>query len=368
MREIVLWCLFFGWIAPSGAHTGSPAAAATPADAAVGNAATEAPATPAITAVDSVALTVHDIDRSADFYSKVLEFVPESDREVIGDDYERLFGVFGMRLRVLRLRLGDEHIELMQFLTPRGRPIEADMHANDRAFQHVAIIVSNMKAAYERLRSFKVEHASTAPQRLPDWNVNAAGIEAFYFRDPDGHYLEILAFPADKGAAKWHASDGRLFLGIDHTAIVVTDTDSSLHFYRNLLGLRTVGSSENYGTEQEHLNNVFGARLRITSLRSAEGPGIELLEYLTPRSGRAPPSDTIPADLWYWQINLRTEEPASLERRLREANVQTVSPRTIDARDGALGFRSGVIARDPDGHANLIAHYARSAERGPTIH
>jgi catechol 2,3-dioxygenase-like lactoylglutathione lyase family enzyme len=316
--------------------------------------------------VDSVALTVHDIDRSADFYSRVLEFVPEADHEVIGDDYERLFGVFGMRLRVLRLRLGEEHIELMQFLTPRGRPIETDMHANDRAFQHVAIIVSDMKAAYERLRSFKVEHASTAPQRLPDWNVKAAGIEAFYFRDPDGHYLEILAFPADKGAAKWHVSDGRLFLGIDHTAIVVTDTDSSLHFYQNLLGLRAIGSSENYGTEQEHLNNVFGARLRITSLRAAEGPGIELLEYLTPRTGRAPPSDTLPSDLWYWQINLRTEEPARLESRLREAHVQTLSPRTIDARDGALGFRNGVIARDPDGHANLIAHYAR--ERDPTTH
>ena len=40
------------------------------------------------------------------------------------------------------------------------------------------------------------------------------------------------------------------------------------------------GTSENYGVEQEHLNNVFGARLRITALRAARGPGVELLEYL----------------------------------------------------------------------------------------
>ena len=45
--------------------------------------------------------------------------------------------------------------------------------------------------------------------------------------------------------------------------------------------MRVAGESENYGTEQEHLNNVFGAHLRITSLRSSSGIGIEFLEYLS---------------------------------------------------------------------------------------
>ena len=52
-------------------------------------------------------------------------------------------------------------------------------------------------------------------------------------------------------------------------AIVVADTDVSLAFYRDALGMRVAGSSENYGSEQEHLNNIFGARLRITALRAA---------------------------------------------------------------------------------------------------
>ena len=43
-------------------------------------------------------------------------------------------------------------------------------------------------------------------------------------------------------------------------------------FYRNVLGLRVADESENYDTEQEHLNNVFAARLRITSLRASSGP------------------------------------------------------------------------------------------------
>ena len=121
-----------------------------------------------------------------------------------------------------------------------------------------------MDRAYKLLRGNKVKHASTGPQRLPEWNKNAAGIQAFYFRDPDGHFLEVLAFPPDKGAAKWHEQNGRLFLGIDHTAIVISDTDASLRFYRDVLGLKVVGESENHGPEQERLNNVFGARLRIT--------------------------------------------------------------------------------------------------------
>lgn len=73
------------------------------------------------------------------------------------------------------------------------------------------------------------------------------------------------------------------------SAIVVKDTETSLRFYRDRLGLRIVGASENFGTEQEHLNNVFGARLRITTLRAAKGPAIELLEYLTRgTAGRCP--------------------------------------------------------------------------------
>ncbi len=187
--------------------------------------------------MEAPGLTVSDMDRSVEFFTRVLTFEKVSDVEVAGEAYERLQGVFGLRMRVVRMRLGDEQIELTEYLAPRGRPVPEDARSNDRSFQHVAIIVSDMDRAYRVLREHKVQHASTGPQRLPDWNKNAAGIEAFYFKDPDGHALEILAFPADKGAAKWHQATDKLFLGIDHTAIVVGDTDASLRFYRDTLGL-----------------------------------------------------------------------------------------------------------------------------------
>ena len=307
-----------------------------------------------VSSVDSISLTVSDMDRAVEFYTTVLTFEKIADREVAGDEYEHLFGVFGLRVRAVRLRLGSEYLELLQFLAPRGRPFPVDSRSNDRWFQHMAIVVSDMAAAYSRLRSFKVEHASSGPQRLPDWNPNASGIEAFYFRDPDGHYLEVLAFPAGKGLPKWHESHGSLFLGIDHTAIVVSDTAASLHFYRDVLGLRVVGTSENYGTEQEHLNNVFGAHLRITSLRAAHGPGVEFLEYLAPRTGRALPADTKADDLWYWQINMHTASLAA-SKVLDDAHVETASPEFVRLPGSPLGWGSGILAHDPDGHTSLIA-------------
>src|SRR3989475_5422165 len=262
--------------------------------------------------VDAIGITVSDMDRAVDFYSKVLTFEKVSDTEVAGENYEHLEGVFGLRMRVVRMRLGDEFIELAEYLAPRGRPIPVDSHSNDRWFQHIAIIVSDMDKAYARLRQSKVEHASSGPQQLPDWNKNAAGISAFYFKDPDGHPVEVLQLPRDKGLDKWRRPTDRLLLGIDHTAIVVSDTDASLRFYRDLLGMRVAGESENYGTEQEHLNNVFGARLRITAMRAERGPGIEFLQYITPRNGRPYPADASASDLFHWHTSVLTSDVAGL--------------------------------------------------------
>ena len=304
--------------------------------------------------VGPIGMTVSDMDASIDFYSRVLSFEKVSDVEVTGEEYERLQGVFGLRMRVVRMKLGDEFIELTEYLTPKGRPVPVDSRSNDRWFQHIAIITGDMDKAYALLRQHKVEHASTGPQRLPDWNKNAGGIKAFYFRDPDKHWLEILQFPKDKGDAKWQRND-RLFLGIDHTAIVVGNTEASLKFYRDVLGLSIAGTSENYGTEQEHLNNVFGARLRITSLRAGGGgPGIEFLEYLAPRDGRPVPADARASDLSHWQTTLVVNTVDVFAQRLLTENFRFVSPGVVAIDENRLGFSKGLLARDPDGHVMAL--------------
>ena len=309
-----------------------------------------------ISAVDTIGMTVSDMDRAVRFFTDVLTFEKTSDGEVAGREYELLTGVFGARMRIVRLRLGDETLELTEFLAPKGRAIPADMRPNDRSFQHVAIIVSDMSEAYDRLRRAGVRHGSTGPQRLPDWNANAGGISAFYFRDPDQHFLEILHFPAGKGLPKWQRTD-KLFLGIDHTAIVVDDTDETLKLYRDAFQFHVAGTSENYDVEQEHLNNVFGARLRITALRAPAGPGIELLEYLAPRDGRASPVDLHANDVAHWQTTLVAANPERVDDLLRTRLFSLVSPRLVTLPSSALGVGSAIVIRDPDGHALRVASH-----------
>ena len=298
--------------------------------------------------VEAIGMTVSDADRSIEFYSHVLHFTKISDTEVYGENVERLKGVFGVRARIVRMRLGEEQIELTEYLAPRGRSIQEDSRSNDRWFQHIAIVVRDMDEAYAWLRRNKVQHASSGPQTLPTWNPNAAGIRAFYFKDPDGHNLEILQFPIGKGDPKWHRPGNDLFMGIDHTAIVVADTDRSLAFYRDRLAMHIVGESENYGTEQEHLNNVAGARLRITSLHAMSGPGVELLEYLAPRDGRAAPGDIHSNDLAHWETLIRAKNVSEQWQRLR-LSIPLVSS-DVEELAASTGTVKEFLLKDPDGH------------------
>jgi catechol 2,3-dioxygenase-like lactoylglutathione lyase family enzyme len=79
-----------------------------------------------VRAVGPIGMTVGDMERSVAFYSRVLDFEKVFDVEIWGPDWERLQGVFGLRLRVVRMRLGQETLELIEYLTPRGRPVPAD--------------------------------------------------------------------------------------------------------------------------------------------------------------------------------------------------------------------------------------------------
>lgn len=306
--------------------------------------------------VAAVGVTVADLDRSLEFFTGRLGFERRGAAvEASGPEWERLTGVFAARGRTATVCLGDECLELVDYLAPEGDPFPAGSRSNDRWFQHVAIVVSDMAAAYSRLVEAGVEHISTAPQRLPEWNPNAGGIEAFYFRDGDGHALELIAYPPGKGDPRWQAKD-RLFLGIDHTAIAVTDTEASLAFWRSALDLEVAGASENWGPEQERLNNVFAARLRITGLRAPGGGiGVEFLEYLAPSDGRDAPRDLASNDLAHWQVRLAVDDPEREAADARRGGGRWVSPGSVELADRRLGYGRGALVRDPDGHGVLLS-------------
>jgi catechol 2,3-dioxygenase-like lactoylglutathione lyase family enzyme len=309
--------------------------------------------------VGAIGVTVSEMNRSVKFYNEVLGFKKVSDVELVGKPYEQLEGIFGLHIRVVRMQLGDEFIELTDYLTSGGRRIPEDAKSNDLVFQHIAIVVSDMEKAYERLRKFNVEYVSTSPQTLPKTITGAEGIKAFYFHDPDNHNLELIYFPKDKGRPKWHVTGDKLFLGIDHTAIGVSNSEESHKFYGDLLGLQQKGESWNKGVEQEHLNNVEGASLHITGYRANKGPGIEFLQYLKPGPGKIYPGDSRADDIWHWQTTLVVDDVEALFNEFLHSSYRMISTSLVNLQTSHDADAKAFIVRDPDGHAMLIVGAGR---------
>ena len=225
----------------------------------------------------SLVLTTPEGHRLSGFYEAALGFRRLGVERRSGPDFERLTGVQGGASAII-LGLGEEVIELMQFDCP-GRPYPADAVSSDLCFQHFAIVVADIELAYRKLLSVRgwTAISTDGPQRLP---ASSGGVIAFKFRDPDGHPLELLAFPNGQMPAFWQArTSGDLFLGIDHSAIGVADSAASIAFYEGL-GLRVAARSLITGPEQARLDAVKAARVEVTALQPEQAtPHIELLCY-----------------------------------------------------------------------------------------
>jgi catechol 2,3-dioxygenase-like lactoylglutathione lyase family enzyme len=306
--------------------------------------------------VKTIGFTVADVDREANFFTKVLQFERVSDFRLIGSEYGKLQGVFNANMRIVHLRLGDQIVELTQYVSPpAGRPIPVPSFSNDKWFEHMAIVVRDMDAAYRILQENNVQQISAHPITIPPSNPGAAGIKAIKFHDPERHDLELIYFPPGKGDASWHKPTNKLFLGLDHTAMTVESSETAVTFYRDLLGLKVGTVTLNTGTTQEVLDGLFNDTCLVTAMMPASAPPhIELLEYKTPPGGRPMPSDTKGNDLWHWQTTVVTKDIAALSDRLRKAGAQFITPEAVAIPPDAqarLEFKRAIMVRDPTGHA-----------------
>ena len=300
--------------------------------------------------IQAISLTVTNADRSGEFYTKALGFEVVSDA-IDGKEYVNLAAMPPSRMRIITLKLGEERIRLKQYLDIKGKSIPLDSQSNDLWFQHLAIVVSDMDRAYAHLQAFPIEPISTAPQTIPPGNKEAAYIQAFKFRDPDRHPLELICFPLDKGQKKWHQKSHSLFLGIDHTAIAIANTEQSLQFYRDRLGMQVDGGSFNWRETQARMDGLLNAKVLITALRPAqEGLGIELLDYIQPADGRPIPFDLKSDDLAYVQVELIVSDINEVVKQLQQHKLQVLPVVHLDDR----GTQQGYLVQDPTGHSILL--------------
>ena len=282
-----------------------------------------------------ISRVVSDLDRAEVFYADALGF-RRLGREPLGEATLAALGMEGNAGEQSIMRLGDDEIALVRFVR-QGRPYPAGSQSRDLWFQHLAIVVRSMDAAYANLCAHRGWEPLSwgGPQQLPRANGSE---RAFKFRDPDGHPLELIWFPHGQGRAQWHhrRAAATPFLGIDHSAIAVSLTSRSLSFYRRL-GLAPGERSWNHGQPQSALDGLLDARVRVIGLRptSPEGPGLELLRYRPP--GRA-------------MIAPRPDD------RLTDWVTLVVSGLTRSS-PGAL--------RDPDGHLLVLEDQGTPGEGPP---
>ncbi|HTV94722.1 MAG TPA: VOC family protein [Steroidobacteraceae bacterium] len=297
-----------------------------------------------------ISRVVSDLDRAVQFYSALgFTSIARGPAEA-----QELLALGAPRAGALEavMRLGAQELALVRFAAP-GRAPPEDSRSNDLWFQHLAIVVSDMQAAHAALASQRGWRpiGSGGPQRLPPEN---GGVQAFKFRDPDDHPLELLWFPPGQGRPVWHehrlaappARPAGPFLGIDHSALAVSSAAHSVAFYESL-GMHPGARSLNEGPVQSHLDGLDCARVQVTALRppSTRGPGIELLAYQPP--GR--PAAFGVTDLTCDWITLAVAP--SPQQRARSAERDAA--RSIEAR----------AMLDPDGH-RLVLIDAMSAGRG----
>ena len=302
-----------------------------------------------------VVMPVSDLAGAVAFYRDALGFALSGTRLRGGDGFARATGLAHARAEVATLRLGGQVVELERHGTP-GRPYPAGSRSQDLWFQHVAVIVADMDAACRRLRAAGCAAISRdGPEQLPE---SSGGVLAFKFRDPEGHPLELLRFPAGREPEPWRAraaaarQGGEPCLGLDHSAIGVADAERSARFYAALLGLAKTQAGINGGPAQSRLDDAAGAVVDVVAMTppAAPTPHVELLGYRAPADGQPMPADATAADILATRLVLEVADLDTAAAALRRAGTRFVTAGVVEGDEGRVA-----MVRDPDGHLLVLA-------------
>ncbi|MGB7098746.1 MAG: VOC family protein [Xanthobacteraceae bacterium] len=294
-----------------------------------------------VTRLSRIRLIAAQPEQLAEFYESAFGFVPTTSAATDAASLAELLGKPDATARLLTLRLGEQEIELVGFhAVGRSFPPVAGWSP---LFQHFAIVVADMAAAYARLRAQPGWSAISigGPQVLPP----ASGmVTAFKFRDPEGHPLELLAFSPESTPEHWRRHRAGDALGIDHSAISVAATGQSIAFY-DRFGLNRIGGWLNLGPAQENLDDIPHVRVEVTALapQSHPIPHVELLCYRGgyDRTGQTVEVNDIAATELVFAVN-------------DKAALHAIAAQNRDAcMSGPLTCKYGparALFRDPDGH------------------
>jgi catechol 2,3-dioxygenase-like lactoylglutathione lyase family enzyme len=139
-----------------------------------------------VTGIHHIGLSVSDMKRSFDWYSRMFDLVPGSVTEGSGQALSDSLQVPDAHLSFSMIDIGNTRIEFLEYHNPKGR--EFDRTNGDIASAHICLEVSDLDAAYADLTAKGA--VFNAPPVTLDTGVHA-GAKWAYLRDPDGIQLEI---------------------------------------------------------------------------------------------------------------------------------------------------------------------------------
>ena len=136
--------------------------------------------------------TVSNLERSISFYTDTLgmKLLNVSDRDP--EFSELLTGIPGAHMRIAYLAVANYQIELIQYLSPKGKKI--DSKTCNIGSAHVAFNVNDLRSIYNKLLTEGVRFISP-PCIIPE-GPNKGGF-VVYLEDPDNNTIELIE-PHDK--------------------------------------------------------------------------------------------------------------------------------------------------------------------------
>ncbi len=130
---------------------------------------------------------------------------------------------------------------------------------------------------------------------------------------------------------------------INHVSFTVSNLDTSVKYYRDVLGLKVIDISERSSSFASKATGIPGARLKIAYL-SVNNCSVELIQYLSPKGKKI---DTSTCNIGSAHLCFNVDKIKELVKRIKEDGGKIISePLKIPGgpNKGKLMF----YAEDPD--------------------
>ena len=184
---------------------------------------------PRIPGVAHIALYTSDLAKARAFYEDFLGF--QEPFTLKHDDGS---------IRIAFVKVSDkQYVELF-----------TDPPKEDGQLNHIAVYTDSA----QQMRDYLAEHGVKVPATVPKGKT---GNYNFTIQDPDGHTVEIVQYLPDSLTGKNQGSfvpSARISSRIMHVGFLVRNLESSMKFYRDLLGFQEFWRGSSNGTQLSWVN------------------------------------------------------------------------------------------------------------------